>query len=188
MSRVSACGITSYAVDSGDPTQPAATRPPRAFVDWQITCTVGAYGAGGVPNVTCSIGSAAPSPAVCRAASLMAPCHQCHAGGHAAGAGRDALHPYAESSPASSPWVAAAVPGSISWTRMASRLSGNTSPGRAQQHAQRGARFAPDDTKAALQVIHPSIRPARRSVRPLEFQFPSASSSAQVANGQARWP
>jgi Flp pilus assembly protein TadG len=47
--------VTSYAVDGGGP-----SGAPRAFVDWQITCTVGAYAVGGTPNVTCNIGSTSP--------------------------------------------------------------------------------------------------------------------------------
>jgi Flp pilus assembly protein TadG len=44
--------ITSYAVDAGGP-----ANAPRAFVDWQMTCSVGMNA--GAPNVSCTAGGTA---------------------------------------------------------------------------------------------------------------------------------
>lgn len=44
--------VTAYGVDDGGPSD-----APRAFVDWQVTCTVAAYTGSAVPNMTCVNGS-----------------------------------------------------------------------------------------------------------------------------------
>jgi Flp pilus assembly pilin Flp len=45
--------ITTYGIDGGGP--PAA--PLRAFVDWQISCTITGLNNAGAPDVSCAIGS-----------------------------------------------------------------------------------------------------------------------------------
>jgi hypothetical protein len=47
--------MTYYGIDAGGPAGKL-----RAFVDWQVTCTVAGYDGAGSPQVACTIGSSAP--------------------------------------------------------------------------------------------------------------------------------